>query len=113
MTLKLLVLAEYGSSGIWEGERRALAEIEHEEIHLPTKLSYRFNDWIDLFAASNLPPDMTVGSSGSFDPVPLEEFDAIGRQLARDLKTFMGPDVVVRYSPRIKQNIGDPPELIE
>jgi hypothetical protein len=113
MTLKLLVLAEYGSSGIWQGELRAIAMIEHEEIHLPLELSQRFNNWIEMYAARlPYPHYPLMDSSRKFDPIPLEQFNEIGRELARDLKAFMGPDVIVRYAAR-QRNIGEPPELID
>lgn len=110
MTLKLLVEAEYGSSGIWYyGEHHAIGMVEHEEINLPPELSQRFNDWIELYY-SRLPAKMR-GASDESTPIRLDQFDAIGRELARDLKAFMGPDVIVRYSTEVNYG-SEPPELI-
>jgi hypothetical protein len=110
MTLRLFVEPEYSSSGI---RQEGYGMVEHEELHLPPELSQRFDHWIQLYEAY-LPSEHhpLAGRSGKLDPVPLEEFDAIGREAARELKAFMGPDVVVRYASALR-NFGDPPELIE
>lgn len=112
MTTNLIVLAEYGSSGIWTRETNGVGMVEHEEIHLPPELSQRFNHWIELYY-SRLPPERRGSAFGESDPIPLDQFNAIGRNLARELKAFVGPDVIVQYVPELS-GIGEgPPELID
>jgi hypothetical protein len=112
MTTHLIVLAEYGSSGIWSKESNGVGEVDHEEIHLPPELGQRFDDWIELYWL-RLPIKMRGVSPREADRVSLEQFNAIGRNLARELKAFVGSDVIVQYIPELP-GIGEgPPELID
>lgn len=90
-SLKIRVMAEYGSSGIWGfseketgGWRHGM--LEHSALKLPRELSDRFDRWILVYEDQN--------SEGLLDT---EAFNAEGMQLARLLKAFLGPTRHVEY----------------
>ncbi len=87
----LLVMADYESSGIWllsePGWGHAM--IDHDTLRLPESLAARFRKWIQDYWGYYERDDFDVAS-----------FNETGRELARDLKRFTGPDIRVRYSPQ-------------
>jgi hypothetical protein len=99
---KLRVLAEYESSGIWLSEPNGVSEVKHEDLGLPQDLSERFCKWIVLYYER-----LTEAA------IPLDQFNEIGRSLAKDLKAFVGPDVVVEYIPELPGDTEGPPEVVE
>ena len=89
--LKIRVMAEYGSSGIWGfseketgGWRHGM--LEHRALKLPLELSDRFDRWILVYEDQN--------SKGLLDTAA---FNAEGMELARLLKAFLGPTRHVEY----------------
>jgi hypothetical protein len=83
--LKLRVMAEYASSGIWViGEIGCFRHgmIGHSSLKLPQDLAIRFDRWIDLYWGM---------LEDNFDA---DEFNKIGRALARDLKNHVGSGYV-------------------
>jgi len=87
----LRVMADYGSSGIWVVESRGPfrhGKIEHQALRLPLDLSGRFNAWIsDYWQVLDAPDRFDKG-----------RFVAAGRELARELKSFVGSEVRVVYA---------------
>ncbi len=90
--LKLRVMAEYGSSGIWSIGKIGVFRhgmLEYSSLRLSADLEQRFQQWIELY-------------EGKLD----SEFDAdlfnhIGRKLARDLKLYLGVLVYVEFIPEL------------
>jgi hypothetical protein len=79
--LKLRVVADYGSSGIWAVGIVGMFRhgmLEHADLSLSNDLAQRFDRWIDLYESK---------LSGEFD---VDRFNHIGRELARDLKLNIG-----------------------
>jgi hypothetical protein len=101
---KLRVMAEYGSSGIWAIEpigpfRHGM--LPHEKLGLPPELARQFESWISLYWKRTEPvPFDTVG------------FNAIGREAARQLKQFVGPETYVEYVPELPDGGLGPAEEI-
>jgi hypothetical protein len=90
-SLKIRVMAEYGSSGIWGfseketgGWRHGM--LEHRALKLPRELSDRFDQWILVYEDQH-PKDLLDTAA----------FNAEGMQLARLLKAFLGPTRYVEY----------------
>ncbi len=84
--LRLRVMADYGSSGIWViGQIGPFRHgmIKHRSLGLSAELARRFDEWIDEYT-SRLDP-----SRGALD---VAAFNAKGRALAKDLKRFLGPE---------------------
>jgi hypothetical protein len=84
--LKIRVMADYGSSGIWGFSEKGLGgwrhgELEHRDLKLPRELSERFDKWIRIYEDQN-PKDL----------LDTEAFTAEGMMLARLLKAFLGPN---------------------
>ena len=86
------------SSGIWaiaSGEEFAVTrhwEASHEELGLPYELAARFDRWIQKGMDD---PDHPNNPQGS-------EFISEGRQLAIDLKRFLGQEYTVHYASQEK-----------
>jgi hypothetical protein len=85
----LRVMADYGSSGIWVVEpvgpfRHGM--IEHQDLRLPPDLARRFTAWIN---------DYWQARDSQFDK---SKFITVGRELARELKAFVGTGVRVFYA---------------
>lgn len=90
-SLKIRVMAEYGSSGIWGFSEKGAGGwrhgmLEHGALKLPKDLSDRFDRWILVYEDQN-PKDL----------LDTEAFNAEGMQLARLLKAFLGPTRHVEY----------------
>ena len=90
----LRVWPEWGSSGIWvldtPFQATAGGMADHDILNLPQELAARFDRWIEwLWDAM---PDMPTAAA--FD---WTAFEAEGRQLAVELKKFLGPEVRVEY----------------
>lgn len=98
---KLRVLAEYESSGIWLSSQGGVGEVKHEELGLPRDLSERFDNWIFLYSER-----LTERR------ISRDQFNAMGRSLAKDLKAFVGPDVTVEYIPELAGDTEGPPETV-
>jgi hypothetical protein len=82
----LRVMADYTSSGIWggtevPGPRERHVMVEYDDLRLPSELVERFEAWQASYASGET----------------TEEFDDIGRQLARALKFTVGAGVAVYY----------------
>jgi hypothetical protein len=82
----LRVMAEYGSSGIWD--RRGM--IEHHALGLLPELAHHFDEWIMEYTS----PLENPGHS-----LDVTAFNATGRALAAELKQFLGPAYQVEYLP--------------
>ena len=91
-TARYRVMAYHNSSGVYklgpEGSSTQIM-ISHDMLKLPPELVTRFELWIRLFENRR--------------KTNYEEFRAMGLNLARELKRFLGPDVYVEYR-------GDSPE---
>lgn len=89
--LKLRVMAEYGSSGIWGIGQQGLwrhGMIEHSALGLPADLAQRFEQWIDFYD--------TRLADNNFDTAA---FNRVGKTLALELKTHLGAAVYVEFVP--------------
>jgi hypothetical protein len=90
--MRLRVMAEYGSSGVWligqQGAWRHVM-IEHSSLRMPAELAEGFRRWIDWYERWL--------EDAPFDTPP---FNAEGRRLASALKRFVGPDVYVEFVPK-------------
>jgi len=89
--LRIRVMAEYGSSGVWGysagndgGFRHGM--IEHVELGLPPDLSRRLASWIEQYEEHNL--------AGTLDTTA---FNAEGHLLATLLKAHLGPERHVEF----------------
>lgn len=83
--LKLRVMAEYASSGIWVIEKIGPFRhgmIGYSSLRLPQDLALRFEQWIELYWGM---------LENNFD---VNEFNQIGRRLAQDLKAHIGSEYV-------------------
>ncbi len=104
--VKIRVLAEYESSGIWyvtpDG---GVGMLEHEDINLPQELSDKFYQWIALYFGRLTPSIAAVWD--------LDRFNNMGRQIAQDLKNFVGAEVTVEYVPELPSDKTGQPELVE
>lgn len=99
---KLRVLAEYESSGIWRSGPNGVSEVKHEDLGLPPDLRGQFYKWIALYSRRLAEDDWN-----------LDEFNARGRSIAKDLKVFMGPEIAVEYIPELPSGDEGPPETID
>jgi hypothetical protein len=123
--LRLRVMAEYMSSGIWViGEIGPFRHgmIEHKSLRLPAKLAREFNAWIEWYLDNLIEDDaaldkakytlegkhLTQELEGWIDwywdnpgenrsGLDIEAFNAEGLRLARALKAFVGADVYVEF----------------
>jgi hypothetical protein len=125
--LRLRVMAEYTSSGIWVikpiGPFRH-GMIEHKALRLPAKLAQEFNAWIEWYWDNLIEDgaaldrkkysleglDLTQELKDWIDwywdnpgervgGLDIEPFNAEGLRLAQALKAFLGPDVYVEFEP--------------
>ncbi len=92
---RLRVMAEYSSSGIWVIDPGEFSPFRHgmisyEQLGLPESLADEFKSWIAMY--NNRLPDRKT-------EINLQEFDRIGKDLAKKLKAFVGPNVYVEYEP--------------
>lgn len=96
--LKLRVMAEYCSSGIWVIGQHDVwrhGTIEHSSLRLPSDLSQRFKKWIDLY--------LTQLDNANFD---ISSFNCTGRALATELKSYLGAAVYVEFIPELDEGSG-------
>jgi hypothetical protein len=96
--LPLRVMAEYCSSGIWViGKVGCFRHgmIEHSNLRLPPDLAQRFEQWIELYDEN---------SAANFN---VDNFNSIGRELAQDLKNYMGTESVEFIPESIDGGIGE------
>lgn len=85
-------MADYHSSGIWImkpmlGFRHGM--FSYEALGLPNDLKSKFKKWIEIYNARI--------DNQDFDT---KEFDRKGLELAKELKSFVGPQVYVEYEPQ-------------
>jgi hypothetical protein len=102
--LKLRVMAEYSSSGIWIIEEIGYFRhgmIEHSSLKLSQDLAARFEQWIDLYGGM------------LEDNLDVDEFNQIGRRLARELKTHIGKSGYVEFIPELQTGALGEREIIE
>ena len=98
INLKLRVMAEYCSSGIWVIGQRGIwrhGMISHASLRLPTDLSERFEQWLDLYS--------TRLDDTNFDT---PSFNHTGRALATELKSYLGENVYVEFVPESDDGTG-------
>jgi hypothetical protein len=80
--MKLRVLADVHSSGIWEiapaSSRERHIVIDYEELGLPQELADKFNDWIESYWKY-------VDDRKNFN---FDTFNQTGKQLAKELKNI-------------------------
>ncbi|HLV98931.1 MAG TPA: hypothetical protein VKT82_09665 [Ktedonobacterales bacterium] len=91
--LKLRVMAEYGSSGIWGIGQVGVfrhAMIRHLDLGLPPELAQGFDEWIAEYTSR------LYESADAFDVLA---FNAKGRALAAALKGLLGPQSYIEYLP--------------
>lgn len=104
--LRLRVMAEYASSGIWViGAIGAFRHgmIEHTSLNLPTDLAEGFNNWIDWYY------DRLDANGITLD---IERFNVEGMRLATELKAFLGSDVYVEFVPEdVSKGVGQSQEI--
>lgn len=89
--MKIRVMADYGSSGIWafsdppsKGFRHGM--LEHHRLKLPKALSEAFDLWIRRYEEENLK-----------DMLDTDTFNAEGIRLATLLKQHLGPHRYVEF----------------
>jgi hypothetical protein len=95
--LKIRVMAEYGSSGIWgfsDPPTTAFRHgmLEHRKLKLPAELSDRFDRWIRFYEDQSLLPQTDVAA-----------LNAEGLHLAQGLKQHLGPGWHVEYQGEDEQ----------
>lgn len=91
--LKLRVMADYGSSGIWaDGEIGPFRHgmVEHVSLSLPPSLAAAFDTWIERYWGRK-----TLSQSDN------DSFNQTGRALAGQLKTFVDGSAVVSFQPEL------------
>jgi hypothetical protein len=105
--LKLKVMADYCSSGIWVIRQEGSflhGMIHHDHLGLPPKLAQQFDEWIiDYTTLLEIP-------KVPFDTLA---FNTKGRMLASALKHFLGPEWSVEYMPEREEGGIGPAEVIE
>ena len=102
--LKLRVMADYGTSGIWaDGDIGPFRHgmVRHSDLSLPSDLSSAFDAWIDRYWARK-----QWGQSDN------ESFNQTGRALAIQLKAFVGEATVVSFQPELWPTGLGPEELL-
>ena len=80
--LKLRVMADYGTSGIWaDGATGSFRHgmIEHADLGLPAELAASFDAWIERYWERR-----------QWSRLDSESFNRTGRELAVQLKAFLG-----------------------
>jgi hypothetical protein len=91
--MKLRVMADVHSSGIWEiapaSSRERHIMLDYEELGLPQELADNFSDWIESYWNWKYFDDKK-----NFD---LDTFNQTGKQLAKELKRFLGNDYYVEF----------------
>jgi len=90
--VKLRVMADFGSSGIWaDGNVGPFRHgmVKAADMNMPGDLRESFEQWIQEFWVARDSPD-------TFDS---DKFNDMGRRLARALKSVIGSDTVVVYTP--------------
>jgi hypothetical protein len=102
--LKLRVMAEYASSGIWIIEKLGYFRhgmIGYSSLKLSPELAIRFEQWIELYWGM------------LEDNLDIDEFNQVGRKLARELKTHIGQSGYVEFIPELATGGLGEREIIE
>lgn len=98
--MKLRVMADYASSGIWVIDSKFSpwrhGMIEHESLKLPKELAQEFTEWIKWYWQN-------YEDHKNFD---VKGFNKQGLELAQKLKSFLGEDYHVEYE-------GEPPGKVQ
>ncbi len=107
--LKLRVMAEYDSSGIWIigtfGPFRH-SMVGYDWLGLPPDLAQRFQHWIKRYdGCLDYPEFAHIGFNAS-------EFNQIGRSLAQELKAHIGPEGYVEFQPELDEGGPGEAEII-
>ena len=108
--LKLRVMAEYASSGIWViGQVGSFRHggVGYEWLSLPQDLAQRFEQWIELYWGRL---DYLEFAHINFNA---DEFNRAGRQLAKELKDHVGPEGYVEYIPELEDGGSGKAEIVE
>jgi hypothetical protein len=102
--MKIRVMADYGSSGIWafpdppsKGFRHGM--LEHHRLKLPKALGDAFDLWMQRYE-DEAPNDL----------LDIESFNAEGLRLATLLKQHLGPHRHVEY--QVEHEEGDSPSAV-
>src|SRR5437588_9079162 len=89
--MKLRVMADVHSSGIWEiapaSSRERHIMLDYEELGLPQELADKFSEWIESYWKY-----FDDRKNFNFDT-----FNQTGKQVAKELKTFLGNDYYVEF----------------
>jgi len=90
--MRLLVMGDVHCTGIWELNPPDFPDAPHivaefEDLHLPQELADKFTAWVESYWLS-------IDNPKAFD---LAEFNKTGRQLAKDLKAFLGNEYYVEF----------------
>ena len=91
--LKLRVMADYGTSGIWaDGETPPFRHgmVQHADLSLPTSLAAAFDAWIERY-----------WDRKQWSQLDNESFNQEGRALAAQLKIFAGGSTIVSFQPEL------------
>lgn len=110
--MKLRVMAEYDSSGIWViGQIGPFRHgmISHTDLGLPPELARRFDQWIEYYDA-RLADTVPEYAHLEFNA---EEFNRMGRALARELKALVGPECYVEFLPELQDGGMGNAEVVE
>jgi hypothetical protein len=104
---KLRVLADVECSGIWEIEPPAIPEARHipldyDELNLPQELVDKFDAWIESY-------EQYIYDRNHFN---LEKFNKTGKQIAKELKTFLGKDYYVEYEAEAEPHVRNGEEIV-
>jgi len=103
--MKLRVMADFNNSGIWEiaaapsQERHIM--LDYEELGLPQELADKFRAWIESYWKY-------LDDPKHFD---FAAFNRTGKQLARELKTFLGKEYYVEFEGERKLATGKDEEV--
>lgn len=104
--MKIRVMADYGSSGIWafsdppaKGFRHGM--LEHQRLKLPKALSDAFDLWIQRYE-DEAPKDL----------LDIATFNAEGLRLASLLKQHLGPHRHVEYQGEYEEGASPPAAIV-
>ena len=108
--LKLRVMAEYESSGIWVIEQVGPfrhSGVDYDWLSLPPELAEQFRRWIITYWAyydqAMFDEEYPEFKGFIFDT---ESFNQEGRELAHQLKAHLGPECYVEFQPESNEGGG-------
>ena len=103
--LKIRVMAEYASSGMWEIGTVGLFRhgmVGAGYLKLPAELAAQFEQWIASY-------ELKLEDA----PFDTDAFNQTGRTLAQALKAHLGPDSYVEFVPEDAETGLGTPEIME